>query len=82
MKPIVKTPADFREARKMDLDALASKAPVARNTVEKVESGRPDVSTRILRLLARALDAPVREYVDSYIALSERATIRTEKRRK
>jgi len=66
-----KTPAKWRQDRNLTLDELAEKAEIARNTLDKVESGVPDVSTRILRRIARALGVSVRRYADSYLGMTE-----------
>ena len=60
-----KTPEEWRAPSGLSGEALALKAGISPNTLAKVEEGRPDVSTRILRRIARALGVGVREYADA-----------------
>jgi transcriptional regulator with XRE-family HTH domain len=54
----------FREAKGLSQDALARKARVTREYVNKLEAGRYDPTVGVLKRLAKALGVPVTELLE------------------
>jgi transcriptional regulator with XRE-family HTH domain len=54
----------FREAKDMSQAALAKKAGITREYVNKLEAGRYDPTVGVLQRLARALRVPVTELLE------------------
>jgi transcriptional regulator with XRE-family HTH domain len=54
----------FREAKGLSQDALARKARLTREYVNKLEAGRYDPSVGVLKRLAKALGVPVTELLE------------------
>jgi transcriptional regulator with XRE-family HTH domain len=54
----------FREAKGLSQDALARKARVTREYVNKLEAGRYDPTVGVLKRLAKALGVPVSELLE------------------
>jgi transcriptional regulator with XRE-family HTH domain len=54
----------FREAKGLSQDALARKARITREYVNKLEAGRYDPTVGVLKRLAKALGVPVTELLE------------------
>lgn len=54
----------LREARDMSQTALAKKAKISREYVNKLEAGRYDPTMGVLQRIARALGAPVMKLLE------------------
>lgn len=54
----------LREARGMSQTALAKKAKISREYVNKLEAGRYDPTMGVLQRIARALGAPVMKLLE------------------
>ena len=54
----------FREAKGLSQEALALKARITREYVNKLEAGRYDPTVGVLKRLAKALGVPVTELLE------------------
>jgi transcriptional regulator with XRE-family HTH domain len=54
----------FREAKGLSQDALARKARITREYVNKLEAGRYDPTVGVLKRIAKALGVPVTELLE------------------
>jgi transcriptional regulator with XRE-family HTH domain len=54
----------LRQAKRLSQDALAHKAHITREYVNKLEAGRHDPTISLLKRLARALGVPVTELLE------------------
>ena len=54
----------FREAKGLSQEALARKARITREYVNKLEAGRYDPTVGVLKRLAKALGIPVTELLE------------------
>jgi transcriptional regulator with XRE-family HTH domain len=54
----------FREAKGLSQEALARKARITREYVNKLEAGRYDPTVGVLKRLAKALGVPVTELLE------------------
>jgi len=54
----------LREAKEMSQEALAKKAKITREYVNKLEAGRYDPTVGVLQRLAKALGVPVTELLE------------------
>ena len=54
----------FREAKGLSQDALARKARITREYVNKLEAGRYDPTVGVLKRIAKALGVPISELLE------------------